>query len=224
MSQRSYIDASLRRYGFEDLKPVSTPKDPATYLSSTSSPQSTMDIAQMAKVPYQEAVGMLMYTMLGTRPDIAYALQVLSRFSKNLGKSHWEAVKRVFRYLKGTCGLELVYGGIGEEIRGYTDADGNMAEDRRATSGYAFMINGGAVSWSAKRQEIVTLSTTESEYVGATHAAKEALWLHSLISQIFKSTLPTTTIFSDNQSAIALAKDHQYHARTKHIDIRYHFI
>jgi len=117
-----------------------------------------------------------------------------------------------------------VYGGIGEEIKGYTDADGNMAEDRRATSGYAFMINGGAVSWSAKRQEIVTLSTTESEYVGATHAAKEALWLRSLISQIFKSTLPTTTIFSDNQSAIALAKDHQYHARTKHIDIRYHFI
>ena len=224
LSQRSYIDASLRRYGFEDLKPVSMPMDPATHLSSIDSPQSTMDIAQMVKVPYQEAVGTLMYAMLGTRPDITYAVQVLSRFSKNPGKSHWEAVKRVFRYLKGTCGLELVYGGIGEEIKGYTDADGNMAEDRRATSGYAFMINGGAVSWSAKRQEIVTLSTTESEYVGATHAAKEALWLRSLISQIFKSTLPTTTIFSDNQSAIALAKDHQYHARTKHIDIRYHFI
>lgn len=99
-----------------------------------------------------------------------------------------------------------------------------MAEDRRSTSGYAFMINGGAVSWSAKKQEIVTLSTTESEYVGAVHASKEALWLRSLISQIFSTTLDTTTLFSDNQSAIALASDHQYHPRTKHIDIRYHFI
>ena len=178
----------------------------------------------MAKVPYQKAVGMLMYTMLGTQPDIAYAVQVLSRFSKNPGKSHWEVVKRVFQYLKGTCGLELVYRGIGEEIRGYTDVDGNMAEDRHATSGYTFMINGGAVSWSAKHQEIITLSTMESEYVGATYAAKETLWLCSLISQIFKSTLSTTTIFSDNQSAIVLAKDHQYHAWTKHINIRYHFI
>jgi len=88
-----------------------------------------MDIAQMAKVPYQEAVGTLMYAMLGTRLDITYAVQSLSKFSKNPRKSHWEAVKRVFRYLKGTCGLKLMYGGIGEEIRRYTDADGNMAED-----------------------------------------------------------------------------------------------
>jgi len=119
--------------------------DLATHLLSIDSPQSTMDIAQMAKVPYQEAVGTLMYTMLDTRPDIIYAVQVLSKFSKNPRKSHWEAVKRVFQYLKGTCGLKLMYEGIGEEIRGYTDADGNMAEDQHATSGYAFMINGRAV-------------------------------------------------------------------------------
>ena len=99
-----------------------------------------------------------------------------------------------------------------------------MAEDRHATSGYAFIINGGAVSWSTKRQEVVTLSTTESEYVSVTHTAKEAVWLRSLISQVFKSILPLTTLFSDNKSAIALAKDHQYHACTKHIDICYHFI
>jgi hypothetical protein len=99
-----------------------------------------------------------------------------------------------------------------------------MAEDRRAVSGYAFLIDGGAVSWSSKRQEIVSLSTTESEYVAATHASKEALWLRSLISQIFDPITEPTTLFSDNQSAIALTKDHQYHARTKHIDIRFHFI
>lgn len=133
-------------------------------------------------------------------------------------------MKRVHRYLKGPRELWLIYGGVGEDLAGYTDADGNMVEDHCATSGYAFMINGRAVSWNAKCQEIVMLSTMESEYVSATHAAKKAIWLHSLISQVFKSTLPTTTLFSDNQSAIALAKDHQYHAHTKHIDICYHFI
>jgi hypothetical protein len=99
-----------------------------------------------------------------------------------------------------------------------------MAEDRHAISGYTFILNGGAVSWSTKRQEIISLSTTESEYIAATYASKEALWLRSLITQLFDTTLAPTTLFSDNQSAIALTKDHQYHARTKHIDIRFHFI
>ena len=150
LSQRSYINVSFYQYSFEDLKPVSTPMNPATHLSSIDSPQSTMDIAQMAKVPYQEAVGTLIYVMLGTQLDITYAVQFLLKFSKNPGKSYWKAVKRVFQYLKGTCGLELMYGGIGEEIRGYIDANGNIAENWYTTSGYAFMINGGAVSWSAK--------------------------------------------------------------------------
>lgn len=224
LSQRAYIDASLRRFGLDDIKPISTPMDPSMRLTSNQSPKSTTEIARMSNIPYKEAVGTLMYAALGTRPDIAYAIQVLSKFSKDPGDAHWEAAKRVFRYLKGTRELWLTYGGAGEDLAGFTDADGNMAEDRRATSGYAFIINGGAVSWSAKRQEVVTLSTTESEYVGATHAAKEALWLRSLITQVFEQNIPATNVFSDNQSAIALAKDHQYHARTKHIDIRYHFI
>ncbi len=140
------------------------------------------------------------------------------------GEAHWEAVKRIFRYLKGSADLWLAYGGEARELTGYADADGSMAEDRHAISGYAFILNGGAISWSAKRQEIISLSTTESEYVAVTHAAKEALWLRSLLMQLFPSALTPTTLFSDNQSAIALTKDHQYHARTKHIDIRYHFI
>jgi len=178
----------------------------------------------MRNVPYHEAIGSLMYASLGTRPDITFAVQTLSRFTANPGTAHWEAVKRVFRYLKGTRDLRLSFGGKELELGGYTDADGSMMEDRRAVTGYAFLINGGAVSWTSKKQEIVLLSTTESEYIAATHAAKEGLWLRSLISQLFGKTLPTTTLFSDNQSAIALTKDHQYHARTKHIDIRFHFI
>ncbi|KAJ8456406.1 hypothetical protein ONZ45_g18732 [Pleurotus djamor] len=195
-------------------------------LTSAQAPSTTREFALMRDVPYQEAVGSLIYLLLATRPDIAYAVQTVSRFMKNPGPAHWDAVIRIFRYLVKTRDLWLSYGGKrGEgELVGYGDADGSMAEDRHAISGYAFIMNGGAVSWAAKRQEIVSLSTTESEYIAATHAAKEALWLRSFISQVLDIDLTTTTLYSDNQSAIALAKDNQYHARTKHIDIRYHFI
>jgi hypothetical protein len=99
-----------------------------------------------------------------------------------------------------------------------------MGEDRCAITGYAFLIDGGAVSWSSKQQEIVSLSTTESEYVMATHRMKEVLWLPSLLSKVFQPIKPPTTLFSDNQAAISLTKDHQYHAHIKHIDMRYHSI
>src|SRR6266545_6324931 len=195
-----------------------------TRLTSAQSPSSTEDFARMQNIPYHEAVSLLMYASLSTRPDITYAVQTVSRFSTNPRIEHWETVKRIFRYLKGTKDLWLSYGGQRRELLGYADADGNMAKDRRAVSGYVFLIHGGAVSWSAKRQEVVSLSTTESEYIAATSAAKEALWLRSLITQLFGTTLDATTLFSYNQSAIALTKDHQYHAHTKHIDIQFHFI
>ena len=154
----------------------------------------------------------------------AYAMMNVSRFSSNPSMPHWDAVRRIYRYLLGMKDLQMTYGGIEKALVGYTDADGSMDEDRKAISGYAFLIDGGAVSWSSKKQEIVSLSTTESEYVAATHATKEALWLRSLIAEVFSPVDGAITLFSDNQSAIALAKDHQYHARTKHIDIRFHFI
>src|ERR1700678_354218 len=192
-------------------------------LNSAQSPTTTEEFAKMRDIPYHEAVGSLMYASLGTCPDISFAVQTVSCFSTKPGIAHWEAVKHIFRYLKGTRELWLAYGDKVRELEGYADADGSMAEDCKAISGYAFLINGGAVSWSVKKQEIISLSTTESEYVAAVYAAKEALWLRSLISSLFDIDLPTTTLFSDNQSAIALTKEHQYHARTKHIDVRFHF-
>jgi hypothetical protein len=229
LSQRSYIDSITRRFGFEDLKPISTPMDPNVKLSTSQNASTAPEFAVMRHIPYHEAVGALMYAMLGTRPDISFATTTVAKFSSNPGLPHWEAVKRIYRYLNGTRGLWLTYGGEMKALVGYADADGSMAEDRRAVSGYAFLIDGGAVSWGTKKQEVVSLSTTESEYIAATHAAKEALWLRSLITQVFgtihdASPSHATTLFSDNQSAIALAKDHQYHARTKHIDVRFHFI
>src|ERR1700735_3486515 len=106
-----------------------------------------------------------MYAVLGTRPDIAFAVQTVPRFSTKPGPAHWEAVKQIFRYLKGTSDLWLSYGMKNMKLTGYTDADGSMAEDRHAISGYAFLTHSGAVSWSAKWQEIIALSTTEAEYV-----------------------------------------------------------
>lgn len=102
LSQRFYIDSILCRYGFNDLTPVSTPMDPNFQLTSAQSPTTTDDIAKMHDIPYHEAIGSLMYASLGTRPDITFAVQTLSRFATNLGIAHWEAVKRVFHYLKGT--------------------------------------------------------------------------------------------------------------------------
>ena len=108
------------------------------------------EFTAMWNIPYHEAVGSLMYATLGTCPDICFAVQSVSRFNNKPRLSHWEAVKCVFWYLKGTRELWLGYGGKPKELLGYADADGSMSEDRKAISGYAFIINGSAVSWSAK--------------------------------------------------------------------------
>lgn len=150
-----------------------------------------------------------MYTSVGTHPDTTYTVTNLSKFSNNPGMAHWNAIKQVIRYLNGTKDWWLVYGGKPQELEGFVDADGNSNEDRFAITGYAFLIDGGAVSWSSKKQEIIALSMAEAEYMAATHMTKEALWLHTLISEIFRpyakliSQAPIT-LNSDNQAAIAL--------------------
>lgn len=178
----------------------------------------------MRRIPYHEAIGSLMYASVGTRPDIAFAVSTLSQYLDDPAPAHWEAVKRVFRYLLGTKNWGLTFGGGKEGLEGYTDVDGASQEHRPAISGYAFIIDGGAASWSSRKQELVTLSTTEAEYVAATHAAREALWLRNFIGEVFSLLTSPMTLHCDNQSAIAIATNGNFHARTKHIDIRYHFI
>ena len=151
-------------------------------------------------------------------------MSVLSHYLNNPGLVHWAAVKRVFAYLAGTVNLALMFGGTELDLEGYTDADGSMDEDRKAMSGYAFLMDGGVVLWNAKKQEIIALSTTEAEYVAATHAAKEGLWLCTFMNQVFGEVTGPLTLHLDNQSVIVLTRDHQYHACTKHIDIRFPFI
>jgi hypothetical protein len=175
---------------------------PSVNYSRLESPSDTTEAAHMEKVLYHEVIGSLMYASVATRPDITHAVSALSRFLDNPGSTHWEAIKRVFRYLAGTRTFALTYSRDKQDLVGYTDADGASEEHRHAISGYVFLIDRGAVSWYSHKQEIVTLSTVEAEYVAATHVAKEAIWLRRLIFELFP--LPTTpmTIHCDNQAAV----------------------
>ena len=224
LSQHMYIKAICRRYNLTNLKPLSTPMDHQVCLSSDQAPISTAECTMMCDIPYHKAVGALNWAILAMQPDIAFAVSMVARFASNPGLAHWEAVKRIFHYLFGTCDLWFTYGETSMPLEGYTDADGSMAKDCHTIPGYAFLIDGGAILWSSKQQEIVSLSTTKSDYVVAMHGSKEALWLYSLISKVFGPITSPTTLFSDNQAAIALTHDHQYYLRTKHINVQYHWI
>ena len=181
-------------------------------------------MAHMSKVPYASAVGSLMYAMVYTRPDIAHAVGVARKYMKNLGKEHWMVVKWILRYLRGTTIQALCFGGSNITLQGYVDAD--MAGDRdnrRSTIGYVFTVGGTAVSWVSKPQSVVALSTTEAEYVAATEASKEMIWLQTFLDELGKKQ-ELGRLYSDNQSAIHLAKNSSFHCKTKHIQLKYHFI
>jgi hypothetical protein len=224
LSQTSYIDYIVSRFGLSDAKSYSTPMVPGVIYSRNDCPSDPAEASRMKNTPYCEAIDSLMYASVATRPDITYAVSALSRFLDNPGEIHWEAAKRVLRYLSGTRDLTLTYGEERHDLTGYTDTDGASHKHRHAISGYAFLIDGGAVSWQSRKQEIVTLSTAKAEYVATTHAAKEAIWLRRLIFELFPISPSLTTLHCNNQAVIKLAIEDNYHARTKHIDIRFHFI
>jgi hypothetical protein len=227
LSQKRYIEDVLKTYNMQDCKPASTPFDSSTKLTRVEGAERDVELAER----YQSLVGSLMYAMLGTRPDIAYAVGKLSRYFANPQQSHWIAAKHVLRYLKGTTDLALKVGGIptrgrfGTEVVGYVDSDyAGSLDDRRSTTGYVFKIGDGAVSWSSKRQPTVALSTTEAEYMATTQAGKEALWYRSFLEDIGIPQHTPTIIHNDNQGSLSLAKNPVFHTRTKHIDVQHHFI
>jgi len=177
LSQEGYIESILAHFSLTDVKAHATPMVPAVTYSKDDSLKNQVEAAHMCKVPYQEAIGSLMYAAIATHPDITFAVSILSQFLDNLGEAHWEGVKRIFCYLAGTKDRTLTYGEERHELLGYTDADGASQPHRQAISGYTFLIDGGAVFWSSRKQELVTLSTAEAKNVTATHAAKECIWL-----------------------------------------------
>src|SRR5258708_26086007 len=176
---------------------------------------------------YQSRIGSVMYTMLGTCPDIAFSITKLSQYSANPGDDHWTAINRLLRYLSSTRDLKLTYdrnSKCDDESR-YSDSDwAGDPRDHRSISGYVFTMAGAAVSWSSKKQPSVALSSTEGEYMAMTHASKEAIWIQQFLHDIHFPLSNPTTLLVDNQGAIALASNPTFHVRTKHISVRHHFI
>jgi hypothetical protein len=164
LSQHAYINSIILCYNFTDLKLSAVPMDPRTPLSKSQSLTKLADIAWMRNIPYQEAVGSLMYAAMGTQPDIVFAMSTVAQYLDNPGWVHWEAVKRIFRYLRGTQKLELAYGGEKRGLESYVNADGALQEHRCIIFGFVFLIDGGAVSWSSKKQELVIESRICSSY------------------------------------------------------------
>jgi hypothetical protein len=150
-------------------------------------------------------------------PDIAYAVSMLLHYLKQPHITHWKAVQRVFQYLKGTHDLRLTLGSKQSKLIRYSDADFTSQLHHHSISGFTFFTGDGVVSWSSKKQPIVTLSSTEAEYVALTHVAKDAIWHRKLHEGL-------TTLFCDNQGAIDISKDPAFHMHTKHINTHFHFI
>lgn len=180
----------------------------------------------MRKIPFRELVGGLQFIAQCTRPDISHAVSAVSSYCSDPGFAHWTAAKRILRYLRGSKTCKMTYRKTGDsKFSGYSDADwGNDSETRRSYSGYVFLQSGGAVTWSSRKQSTVALSTTEAEYMALSSATQEVIWWKGFLDELLGIADPIT-IKCDNKSAISLAeKEIGYSARTKHIDIRHHFI
>ena len=228
LTQKQYLKKVLQRFGMsEKTKPVRTPLAPHFKLSASQCPKTEEEREYMSKVPYSNAVGSLMYAMVYTRPDISHAVGTVSRYMHNPGKEHWQAVKWILRYIQKTLDVGLIFEKddmVGQHVVGYCDSDyaGDL-DKRRSTTGYVFTLAKTPVSWKSTLQSTVALSTTEAEYMAITEAVKEAIWLQGLLDDLGVGH-KQVTVFCDSQSAIHLAKNQVYHARTKHIDVRYHFV
>jgi transposase InsO family protein len=227
ISQRAYINSLIERFGQADSNAQATPVEPNTLLQKADASHT----AQPNEIKlYQSAVGALQYAASGTRPDISFAVSALSKYSSNPDSSHFAALKRLFRYLRGTSHYSITYKGMGDkssqpQLLGYSDSDwANDRDDRRSVTGYAFLLSGGAISWSSKKQHTTAQSSTEAEYMAGAEAVKEAIWWRNFLSELGYNLTAPTILFSDNQSAIALAENPEHHARTKHIDVKYHLM
>jgi hypothetical protein len=178
------------------------------------------------KTVYKHIVGKTMYAMVGTRPDIAFAVGFLGRYAAAPNEIHLKAALDLISYLR-THSDHSIYYPRGEGVarfHGYVDADWGGAEDRKSTGAFIFMLGNSPISWQSKRQNTVALSSTEAEYIATKEVTKEAIWLRRLFADLGHPQDSPTTLYEDNTATIALARNPRQHNRTKHIDIQYHFI
>ena len=237
IKRTAYVKQVLQRFGMDGCKPVSTPAESAQSKSAQHgasegvSQEPSKQRAGGQDTEYMALVGSTLYAATMTRPDISFAVQSLSRHLQKPGPEHWAAGKRVLRYLQGTAELGITYSGgssgavTGIQLVGYCDADwGGDSDSRRSTTAYVFQVSGGSVSWASKLQHTVALSSAEAEYMAASAAVQEAVYLRQLLFDLGQPQHMATVLFEDNQGCIAMAANPVLHKRSKHIDIRYHFV
>jgi hypothetical protein len=228
LSQSTYLDKILKRFRMEDSKKGFLPMLQGKILSKTQGPATAEDREEMNKIPYASAIGSIMYAMLCTRPDVAHAISLTSRYQSDPGLEHWTAVKNILKYLRRTKDMFLVYGGEEELVAScYVDASFDTdPDDSKSQSGYVFVMNGGAVSWRSSKQSVVARSTTEAEYIAASEAAEEAVWMKEFISElgVVPSALDPMVIYCDNNGAIANTQEPRSHKKFKHVKRRFHSI
>jgi hypothetical protein len=225
IDQRKYIEKVLTKFKIDDCQPKSTPCDPdVTGIKEG-------DSTELADPKlYREIVGSLIYIMTGTRPDLCYSVTRLSQSMSKPTKADLNTAKHTLRYIKGTVDYSLKFRKLDckLELVGFCDSDWGGSEDRRSITGYAFQLSetGPLISWKSKKQQTVALSTCEAEYVALAVATQEAIFLRQLYADMsgLDKTEMVVTLNADNQGAIALAKNPVHHQRSKHIDIKYHFV
>lgn len=219
ISQAGYITKILEKFNMLDANPVSVPAEPGLYLQKCNK-----DIKKI--LPYREIIGSLLFVSRICRPDIEFAVNYASQFLDSHDSEHFNAVKRILRYLKGTINYGIIFQSNRDEVKiqGFTDSDyAGCLESRKSRTGYVFLLNNAPISWASQKQEIVSLSTAEAEYVALTHGIKEAIWLKRMLNDL-KIECNHVPIFVDNQSAMRIAENTEFHKRSKHIDVRFHFI
>jgi hypothetical protein len=232
LTQQKYVETMLAKFNMDRCKPTPTPIPVGVQLSVRDSPSTDAERRTMAAIPYKQLVGHLNYLANNTRPDISGVVSDLGRHMANPGMAHWKLAKRLLRYIAGTKDLGITFSGSkGEDtirlvLTAYIDAD--FAEDRdtrRSHTGLAVFLGPALITWKGrKRQTCVSTSSTQSEYVALYLAVQEVTYLRQLLKELQLAQEEPTTIYEDNQGAIALANNPIHHARTKHIDVKYHFI
>jgi hypothetical protein len=224
LSQHNYINKVFHHFNMPDTKKVTTPIAPHFKLSSTQCPFNDEDVEYMSRVSYSSVVGSLMYAMVCSRPDLSYAMSLVSRYMANPSKEHWKAVQWIFGYLRGTSKACLKFGRTGKGLVDYMDSDyaGDL-DKRRSLPGYVFTVGDCVVSWRTTLQPVVAQSTTEAEYMAIDEACKEFSWLKGLYVEL-SSDDSCINLFCERQSAIYLTEDQMFHERTKNIDVKYHYM
>jgi hypothetical protein len=254
LDQQLYISKMLRDYEMEASKEAASPEEVSCPpLCKSDAPQTEEEREVMRGRPYMELVGSLLYASVSTRPDIAHAVGVCSRFMAQPGDRHWKAAKRVLRYLQGTQEFKLRFGDFTHlhqhtkrnqqqererssdssggaqtvsSVSVYCDSDwGGDPDDRRSTSGCVILLHGCPVVWLSKKQITVALSTAEAEYMAMSVATQEVKWLTALLSELGEAPQLPITFFTDNQAAVSISSNEAVpHTRTKHIDLRHHYV